>query len=53
MLQDDALDRLGTRLEQRFSKEVIIEMLKAAGLDISTLKFSWVETFYTFSIMEA
>ena len=50
MLQNDALDRFGTRLEQRFSKREITEMLGKAGFDISTLKFSDVEPFWTFSV---
>ena len=50
MLQNDALDRFGTRLEQRFSKKEITEMLDNAGFDLSTLKFSDVEPFWTFSI---
>ena len=49
MLQNDALDRFGTRLEQRFSKKEITEMLGKAGFDLSTLKFSEVEPFWTFS----
>ncbi len=32
MIRNDALDRFGTRLEQRFSKKEIIEMMEAAGL---------------------
>jgi SAM-dependent methyltransferase len=50
MLQNDALDRFGTRLEQRFSKKEIKEMLGNAGFDLSTLKFSDVEPFWTFSV---
>ena len=50
MLQNDALDRFGTRLEQRFSKKEIAEMLGKAGFDLSTLKFSKVEPFWTFSV---
>jgi len=50
MLQNDALDRFGTRLEQRFSKHEITEMLGKAGFDLSTLKFSDVEPFWTFSV---
>ena len=50
MLQNDALDRFGTRLEQRFSKKEIIEMLDKAGFDLSTLKFSDLEPFWTFSV---
>ena len=50
MLQNDSLDRFGTRLEQRFSKKEITEMLGSAGFDLSTLKFSDVEPFWTFSV---
>lgn len=50
MLANDALDRFGTTLEQRFSKAEIREMLRLAGFDISTLKFSDVEPFWTFSV---
>ena len=50
MLQNDALDRFGTRLEQRFSKKEIVEMLGAAGFDLSTLNFSDAEPFWTFSV---
>ena len=50
MLANDALDRFGTSLEQRFSKAEIIEMLRAADFDLATLKFSDKEPFWTFSI---
>ena len=50
MLQNDALDRFGTRLEQRFTKKDITEMLDNAGFDLTTLKFSDVEPFWTFSV---
>jgi SAM-dependent methyltransferase len=50
MLQNDALDRFGTRLEQRFSKKEISEMLGNAGFDLTTLKFSDLEPFWTFSV---
>jgi len=50
MLQNDALDRFGTRLEQRFSKEEIVEMVHGAGFDLSTLKFSEIEPFWCFSV---
>ena len=50
MLQNDALDRFGTRLEQRFSKKEITEMLGKANFDLSTLKFSEVEPFWTFAV---
>ena len=50
MLQNDALDRFGTRLEQRFSKRDIEEMITNAGFDVTTLKFSDSEPFWTFSV---
>ncbi len=50
MLANDALDRFGTSLEQRFSKEEITQMLIAANFDVSTLKFSNIEPFWTFSV---
>ena len=52
MLQNDALDRFGTRLEQRFSKKEITVMLGKAGFDLSTLKFSDMEPFWTFSVIK-
>lgn len=50
MLANDALDRFGTTLEQRFSKAEITEMLRVADFDISTLKFSEKEPYWTFSV---
>jgi hypothetical protein len=50
MLANDALDRFGTTLEQRFSQAEIIEMLRAADFNISTLQFSDTEPFWTFSV---
>ena len=50
MLQNDALDRFGTKLEQRFSKAEISEMLNKVGFDISTLRFSTVEPHWTFVV---
>ena len=50
MLANDALDRFGTSLEQRFNKAEITEMLRAADFDIATLKFSEIEPFWTFSV---
>ncbi len=50
MLANDALDRFGTSLEQRFSKSEIREMLALAGFDTSTLRFSELEPFWTFSV---
>ena len=50
MLQNDALDRFGTKLEQRFSKADISEMLGGIGFDLSTLQFSTVEPYWTFVV---
>ncbi len=50
MLANDALDRFGTRLEQRFSKKEIEAMLDNADFDLSTLTFSDGEPFWTFAI---
>jgi SAM-dependent methyltransferase len=50
MLANDALDRFGTSLEQRFSKSEITEMLALAGFDMSTLRFSELEPFWTFAV---
>lgn len=52
MLTNDALDRFGTSLEQRFNKGEIIEMLKKADFDISTLVFSEREPFWTFAVQK-
>ena len=52
MLQNDALDRFGTRLEQRFSKTEIEEMVTKAGFDVTTLKFSDSEPYWTFSVQK-
>ena len=50
MLANDALDRFGTSLEQRFSKAEITQMLGAANFDLTTLKFSEIEPFWTFAV---
>ena len=52
MLANDALDRFGTTLEQRFSKAQITEMLRDADFDIPTLKFSDSEPFWTFTVIK-
>ena len=52
MLANDALDRFGTSLEQRFSKVEITEMLSKAGFDLNTLKFSDAEPFWTFVVQK-
>ena len=53
MLANDALDRFGTSLEQRFSKAEITQMLGAASFDLTTLKFSDLEPFWTFSVQKS
>jgi hypothetical protein len=50
MLENDALDRFGTRLEQRFNKEEITAMLLDADFDISSLNFSAEEPYWTFAV---
>ena len=52
MLANDALDRFRTSLEQCFSKAVIIQMLGAAGFDLTTVKFSDAEPFWTFAVQK-
>ena len=43
-LRTDALDRFGTRLEQRFSRADIVKMMTAAGL--KDVRFSDSEPFW-------
>jgi SAM-dependent methyltransferase len=50
MLQNDALDRFGTRREQRFSKNEITKMVTCAGFDSTTLVFSSSEPYWTFMV---
>ena len=50
MLANDTLDRFGTSLEQRFSKAQITEMLRSADFDLTTLRFSEIEPFWTFIV---
>lgn len=50
VMRNDAYDRFGTSLEQRFTKLQISKMLEAAGFDMETLKFSDAEPFWTFSV---
>ena len=52
MLANDALDRFGTSLEQRFNKAEIIAMLELAEFDLSTLVFSEKEPFWTFAVQK-
>jgi 2-polyprenyl-3-methyl-5-hydroxy-6-metoxy-1,4-benzoquinol methylase len=51
-LKNDALDRFGTRIENRFGKDEIKYMLEQAMFNTSTLKFSESEPFYTFLIQK-
>jgi len=52
MLENDALDRFGTRLEQRFNKDEIERMLTGANFDLSTLNYSGSEPFWTFAVQK-
>ena len=49
MMRNDALDRFGTPLEQRFSKQQIKQMLLNSGADEKSIIFSDSEPFWTFS----
>lgn len=49
VMRNDALDRFGTRLEQRFSRDDIRTLLKEAGFNHETIVFSENEPFWTFS----
>jgi SAM-dependent methyltransferase len=50
VMRNDAYDRFGTSLEQRFTKKQISEMVVEAGFEIATLEFSAVEPFWTFAV---
>ena len=50
VMRNDALDRFGTSLEQRFTRSEITEMLDNSGFDIDSLKFSMDEPFWTFAV---
>ena len=50
MLANDALDRFGTSLEQRFDKSEISRMLNSADFDLETLYFSENEPYWCFSV---
>ena len=52
MLANDALDRFGTSLEQRFSQSQIKDMLVESNFDITTLNFSEREPFWCFSVQK-
>lgn len=49
MMRNDALDRFGTPLEQRFSKQQIRQMLLNCDADENSIRFSDSEPFWTFS----
>jgi SAM-dependent methyltransferase len=50
VMRNDALDRFGTSLEQRFTRSEITEMLDNSGFEIGSLKFSMDEPFWTFAV---
>lgn len=50
MMANDSLDRFGTRLEHRFSKANIIELLNPDIFDLGSLKFSQSEPYWTFIV---
>lgn len=52
VLRNDALDRFGTRIEQRFSRSEIKSMFSAAGFNPTKIKFSEEEPFWTFSAVK-
>jgi SAM-dependent methyltransferase len=49
VMRNDALDRFGTTLEQRFTQAEIVQMLTSAGLTQESVRFSKGEPFWTFS----
>lgn len=53
VMRNDAFDRFGTSLEQRFTKDQIRNMVGSAGFDLSTLTFSDSEPYWTFSVKKA
>ena len=50
VMRNDAFDRFGTSLEQRFTKAQITEMIRAAEFELSTLHFSDKEPYWTFAV---
>jgi SAM-dependent methyltransferase len=53
VMRNDALDRFGTSLENRFTKAQITEMLKNAGFEESSIRYSDEEPFWTFVARKA
>ena len=49
VMRNDALDRFGTTLEQRFTQAEIVQMLTSAGFTQKSIRFSSEEPFWTFS----
>jgi len=49
VMRNDALDRFGTTLEQRFTQTEIVQMLTSAGFTQKSIRFSYEEPFWTFS----
>jgi len=49
VMRNDALDRFGTTLEQRFTQTEIVQMLNSAGFTQKSIRFSYEEPFWTFS----
>ena len=52
VMRNDAYDRFGTSLEQRFTRAQISQMLENSDFDLKTLKFSESEPFWTFTIQK-
>ncbi len=50
VMRNDAFDRFGTSLEQRFTKAQITEMVRTAEFELSTLHFSDKEPYWTFAV---
>jgi SAM-dependent methyltransferase len=50
VMRNDAYDRFGTSLEQRFTKSEISDFIAKSGFDLATLTFSDSEPFWTFSV---
>ena len=52
IMRNDALDRFGTRVERRFSKAQILELLIGTGFDTSKVHFSAQEPYWTFAVQK-
>lgn len=50
VMRNDALDRFGTRLEQRFSRSEIKDLFEKAGFNPDRINFSAGEPFWTFVV---